>query len=532
MTSGQPCVDPRVRCGPATYPSATPLTRIDWVGLTCLAVLFAALVLPYDRLPLLLVDESRNAMNALGMATSGHWLVPPYAGAPDHWNTKPPLLIWMVAALLRSGLPALLALRLPSMLAAAVTIGLAWWFCRRVAAHRLAAPICGLLILTSSLFLGPHVARSGDYDSLLCCFLLGQAVTFWFAIEMPGPVRMRPLLLCALCVIGAVLTKGIAGVLQLPGLLLFALLSGRLPTLLRDVRVWLLVLGTLAVGLGYYLSRELYDPGYLHAVWLNELGGRFAAVKEQNHGGALFYVKDLARRFEPGLLLLPLAVLPWRGRDPHQRSAVRLCLVTAAVLLVVITAAKTKLYWYAAPIVPLLSIAAALGTADGLARLVANRPRSARRVQPAIVAGAALSVLLLAASGVSVWRNQVWTLRGLQRPENAQFWYGGFLDHLRREHAARAVTVIDEGLPNHQHFVAYNPMLEFYAALEARHGFDVVRDRPGHALASGTDVASCDRELRAWLISRYRLQVRQSNEACLFGQVIARRSMSATEGEP
>src|ERR1700730_8648375 len=61
---------------------------------------FSLLMLRYDQLPLQLWDESRNANNALEIARYGHWLVPTYKRGPDHWNTKPPLLIWQMAALI------------------------------------------------------------------------------------------------------------------------------------------------------------------------------------------------------------------------------------------------------------------------------------------------------------------------------------------------------------------------------------------------------------------------------------------------
>jgi 4-amino-4-deoxy-L-arabinose transferase-like glycosyltransferase len=494
-----------------------------WVGtadllpLAALVLLFAALVLPYDRLPMQMVDESRNALNAVGIDLNGHWLVPFYDGAADHWNTKPPLLIWMIAALLRLGAPPLLALRLPSMLAAAGTVLMVWWFCRHVLQDWRAALLAGMLLLTSSLYMGPHVARSGDYDSLLCAFMLGQALAFWIAIETRASVRAGPFAVFAACIAGAVMTKAIEGTLLLPGFLLFAIVRGRLPVLLRDPRAWLLMLGAVAVCLGYYLTRPLYDPGYLTAVWHNELGGRFDGVQDRSTGSVLYYAGDLARRFEPGLLLLPLAGFSLAGGNPRRRSAVSFYLLCSAVLFLVITKAATKHYWYAAPMIPLLSIAGGIGTIDALAWLSQRVPRCF--YPGARAATAALAALLACAALVCIVRNQVWSVRGLRTQQNDQFWYGDFLYRLRSDHAARQLTVFDGGMPNRSDFADYNPMLMFYAVWETQHGMPVTLRQPGAALAPGSDVATCDPAALGWLQSHDDLTILQRNDACAFGRV-------------
>jgi hypothetical protein len=41
-------------------------------------------------------DEARRGVSALEMSRgeAPSLLTPPYYGAPDHWGTKPPLLVW------------------------------------------------------------------------------------------------------------------------------------------------------------------------------------------------------------------------------------------------------------------------------------------------------------------------------------------------------------------------------------------------------------------------------------------------------
>src|SRR5258708_6290848 len=89
------------------------------IGLLCL--LASAYLMLFHHLgtrPLHVWDEARSAQNALEMGQSGDLLVTRFAGRPDHWNTKPPLQIWLQAALLKTRLQPEAAVRLPSALAA------------------------------------------------------------------------------------------------------------------------------------------------------------------------------------------------------------------------------------------------------------------------------------------------------------------------------------------------------------------------------------------------------------------------------
>ena len=94
--------------------------RLEDLGYLSLILLLAALVflVRNSAVPMQIWDESRTANNALEMNTTGFSLVTHFHGAADHWSTKPPLLIWLIAACLRIGLPPLLAVRLPSITAA------------------------------------------------------------------------------------------------------------------------------------------------------------------------------------------------------------------------------------------------------------------------------------------------------------------------------------------------------------------------------------------------------------------------------
>jgi hypothetical protein len=69
--------------------------------------------------PIVLWDESRLAVNALEMHLRGLSLVTTYEFSPDLWNTKPPLLIWLMQPGMAAFGPSEWTVRLPSL--AAVT---------------------------------------------------------------------------------------------------------------------------------------------------------------------------------------------------------------------------------------------------------------------------------------------------------------------------------------------------------------------------------------------------------------------------
>src|SRR5262245_6456903 len=65
-------------------------------------------------------DESLYATSALEMVRSDAWVATTFDGALDYSNSKPPLNVWLLALSLRTFGVSLVALRLASVVAAAV----------------------------------------------------------------------------------------------------------------------------------------------------------------------------------------------------------------------------------------------------------------------------------------------------------------------------------------------------------------------------------------------------------------------------
>ena len=196
----------------------------------CIYFLFAILVLYpllefLNALPLYLWDESRQAANAIEMFTNHNWLVTYYNGSPDMWNTKPPLLIWLqVLSMHIFGLTTS-ALRAPSVIAAFATILSLFFFLKKETNNIWIAFFSGIVLVALPGFNGYHVARTGDYDSLLILFMIQCAIQFYYYIETKN--RIHIILFGLFLTLGS-LTKGIAPLLFLPGFLVYAFLKKKI----------------------------------------------------------------------------------------------------------------------------------------------------------------------------------------------------------------------------------------------------------------------------------------------------------------
>ena len=505
-----------------------PLTRrelfLDLLLASLLLALTALMLLPGAlALPMELWDEARNANNAIEMAKQGEWLVTTYGYTPDHWNTKPPLLIWMIAELLRSGMDPMLAVRLPSIIATMGSVLLVYSSCRALLQDRLAGLIAGLLVVCSVLFMGDHVGRTGDYDALLCLLNLGFVLCAGLYVD--GQTR-RPgfwIAAAAAFLVLAILTKGVAGGLAVPGVMAYAIVRRRLVTVLADWRMWLSFAGAAVVTAGYFVLRERLDPGYLAAVWNYDVTGTMLTVLEKHQREPNYYVGILIRGFEPAMLLaLTLVAMSW---DPKPRRR-RLCLLmglAALSCLVVISLAQTKLFWYAAPAVPLAAVAVGISTTTWL---------QSERSWPSLILlrRATVGLMIILALGTTFW------FLNLRRPpihslywSPDQVWYGSFIAQFRESHPLDGAIILDGGVPNEAGFRRYSPVAKFFIEDAERQGVHLRLLATTEDLPANAFVLSCDPHMRQWVAIQKSFATIRSDAHCVFGRSSRTAILSPTE---
>jgi 4-amino-4-deoxy-L-arabinose transferase-like glycosyltransferase len=479
--------------------------RIADLACCLLLIVFAWLIifLHNSAEPMHIWDESRVANIAYEMAYNGHWIVAHFNGAPDHWSTKPPLYAWCVALLLRLGLAPLMALRLPSMLAGLATILLAFMLCRYRLQDRLAGIACGLILLCSDIFVGWHGARTGDRDSFLALFVFVYVIAFGEYLEAEGRQRTRWIEVAGIALALSLMSKGAAGVFAVPGLLLYAAIQRRFLTMLRDRRFWIAASCSLLLCGAWYGVREALDPGYLQAVWHNEIGGRYLTTLEGHTENWFFYLWILEKKYKLGFLLLPLAAITFSGSNQRRRSVALLCLLTAAVILTILSGSQTKIQWYITPAAPLLALATSIGLSEVLVWL--RGLRDARLSAFAVKTAAVLLIAVFAAGlARTVFYYQVVLQRGL-----AELYMGGrygpFLEEIRKSGLTKQVMIVDSGADHtgvdlYGPMDHYNPEAIFFARVENRQGMQVSVSNPGAALVPrglGGDMRSADARLAA-----------------------------------
>lgn len=507
------------------------MTKKSEVFLTVLAFALISFLLAFDlgQAPIQICDEARQAVNALEMLRShGQWLVTSFGHQPDLWNTKPPLLIWLQALSMHWLGPTALAVRVPSLVADLGTLGLLY-----AAGRRLGRPGIGLLagglLVTMAGYRSPHLARSGDYDALLCFWVLGQVIATFMYVETG---RCRYLFWAAGAVGAAVLTKGVAGLLGLPSLGIYLLLEKKLGATLRQPVFWLAVALAVVGPLLYYLLRERALPGYLAAVWNNELGGRYAhdllneaqpgCVAASPAGGAppqpalptLFYVYNLlgyqCRLWAP---LLPLAgLLLVAPPSPSRRLGALLALFLANWLLV-ISLAKTKHEWYVAPMLPPLALLLALGLGGGYACGRARLPARARQAWWRPLLGGALALGLLA---IPYGRAVYWLL---QERQGVMVWGDAraYSTYVRDYQPAKIPARVLVYYPD-----CYPGSIQFYQETLAERGLLLSTCGPDElppALAPGAQVLVCQPGLRARLRQRYAVRLVDQRAVCTLYEI-------------
>ena len=310
-------------------------------------------------------DEARNGLNALEMDQNGKPLVRYYQGAPETWETKPPLLIWLQVVLFKIVGYNELAIRLPSALAAVFTLILIFRFFIKELEDPLGGFFAGLTLVCSAGYIDFHVVRTGDHDALLTLFQTALVI-YGYKYLVTNPFENRYLKVLTITLILSILTKSIMGFAMLPGIFIYAIFKKQTLKLFRQKELWIAIATIILTIGGYYFLREQLQPGYLQLVWENELFPRyFNNAESQNYrvpNSRWYYLKLIAeKQFVYFAYLLPfLLTLVFLSKNQKARSFAFYLVVCASVFLFLISGGTIN-SWYDAPVFPLLAMLAGIG---------------------------------------------------------------------------------------------------------------------------------------------------------------------------
>ncbi len=338
-------------------------------------------------------DEGRYGEIALRMAQSGDWLTPRLNGI--RYFEKPPLFFWLAGVSIRLFGPSEFAVRLPSVLAAFLTLVFTLSLADRLFGPR-TARLAVLLLLTAPLF--AVFAKLALVDMLLTACITGAvASVFEVAVDGQSPSRNQALGFWAMsgC---ACLCKGPIGVvLPLLGFVLFAIWT-RGWSFLRGLVLNPLGLAAFSLVAGpWFVLMEVQNPGYLPTFLVEQhLGRMFSEEHFQRFRPVWYYVPLLAALLAPWTLFLPDVIIRFAGsltasRPPLASDASGDVVVMSRRLrsrvllnclwigpLVLFSCAQSKLAYYLLPLFPPLCVLLAdvfVSTSDGRVRASPAFPR-------------------------------------------------------------------------------------------------------------------------------------------------------------
>jgi len=338
-------------------------------------------------------DEGRSGVIAKEVVASGNWVTLTRNGEP--YYDKPALYFWLVALGLKLLGVHELAVRLPSALAASLTVGIVclWGCASRGWKLGLWA---GLVLATSVEFVA--LARFGNTDMVFTLFFTAALICFLWWKEK-GKAKGW-LWLFYLLLAPASLTKGPVGVL-LPLLIVGTSLGlQKRWDLLKDMRLPQGIAVVLLASSPWYLLAALRDPDYIKTfLWTHNVLRFFVSQQGIDHPEPVYFLLlVLAGGFLPWVIFLP-AVLHhlWEHRGGQGQEHRLFLVVWVATVLAFFSLAQNKLGTYILPAFPPL----ALLTGDLLVQFIERHESRLWRHRWILYGSLTWLVLLFSSSPVS-----------------------------------------------------------------------------------------------------------------------------------
>jgi 4-amino-4-deoxy-L-arabinose transferase-like glycosyltransferase len=307
--------------------------------------------------PLVAPDEGRYASIALEMLRSGDWITPRLNGFL--YFEKPVLQYWAGAASFALFGVNEFAARFWPGLTGFLTVIVVWLTAKRLWGGRVGhfaalGVFSSLWTIGNSHFLSLDMGASFFLTLSLCGFLVAQQDS---TME---EVRRRFMWLCWAAMGGAVLSKGLIGIL-IPGatLVLYSLISRHWTPWRR--MYWLsglTIFFAIAVPWFYLVSER--NPGFAHFFFIHEHFERFLTTTHRREGPFWYFVPILLVGLFPWSSLLGRIVNEGCQRSESPFNGFRVLLIWCAFVFVFFSASSSKLPSYILPIFPALGMLLAL----------------------------------------------------------------------------------------------------------------------------------------------------------------------------
>ena len=440
-------------------------------------------------------DESRVAENAFEMLKNHNFIVTYFDGTPDMWNTKPPLAVWVTALFMKVFGFSDLVVRLPSAIAALLTSIFVFRFVSKNQSIQ-AGFFSGMVLISSIGFIGMHVARTGDADSLLVLFVTLYCLMFYEFLQEDYPPKK--LYLAAFFLSLALLTKSINALLPLPGLVAFVFLQRKQRIFLSPYFYKAGILSIMPLII-YCIAREQLNPGYVSAMLHNDFGGRYlSSLENHSHGFEYYFMQLLNRRFYYWfyilLIGLPIVLLIKKNK------LLNFCALVGFSILAAISFSKTKLDWYDATVYPFFSIVVGISLAALLNFIISKILFTSLSVRNLFTLLFFLVIFYYPYRKVLSYINI--------KPGEAVYSklkYGPFMKQVLTEDFHEPVVFYEKG---------YNSQLLYYKNVYSEKGKNVTIITSIDDLKKGNLVVSCDSIDKIEINNKYHSEVFASDKYC------------------
>ena len=315
-------------------------------------LLFAWVMLGAWIRPLALPDEGRYVGVAWEMVRSGDWLTPTLNGLP--YFHKPPLFYWLTAVSIKGFGTVDLAMRMASMLAAAL---MAYAGARLLTRwHDVRTAHWYLLVLATL----PYFYFGGQFanhDMLVAAFI-ASAILF-AADAMLSSDQARPwqrgMLLAWACVALGLLSKGLIGIVLPAGVMLLWIVLQRRWSWLTKLLWWPGIALFMLIALPWFVLMQLKFPKFFDYFFIHQHFERFTEASFNNQNPWWFYLTVIAKFCLPwSILLLGQFRLP--QQSPTHVSLRQLQWIWLFVVVGFFSVPASKLIGYVLPAIPAIAM--------------------------------------------------------------------------------------------------------------------------------------------------------------------------------
>lgn len=334
------------------------LKCLQYVIAACIISLLGCIIYELATEPIYIWDEAIYANNALEMSVNKNYGTYTYNGLTNHYNSKPPFVLWLQAFSMQLFGFHEFALRLPSLLALLGILVAFYKFNFRYKISHLATLLGIFILLTCSGAIRPHVFLSGDLDAMLVLFTTLLILIHLHQIQTLQ-ITSNSILFMSLIFVFGFITKSFAVYLLLPAFIISYAKAGMLKPLFQQKYLYFGIAINIVLIIFYYGIREYFDTGYFSTVYNSEIKRYWMNVMDWHTQPFLFYVKNIVLRFNTIYFIISLLVaLPFfLNKEGKNKNIVLHAFIIILVYILTISIPSVKLEWYDAPIYPIWSLA-------------------------------------------------------------------------------------------------------------------------------------------------------------------------------